>query len=132
MARHVLTLRGKCYLLLASFEWFAEKAPRIYGDVLPHSTPGLLSVGSVVSSRRQSPQSSDKHRSGCSCRSINSWNLPAGMITRKLGPVLSAAAEAPWTAREGLRGYKGLYMRSILQAERGADFDFLTATGPQQ
>lgn len=28
------------------------------------------------------------------------------------------------------RGYRGLYKRSVLQAERGADFDFLTAHGP--
>lgn len=27
------------------------------------------------------------------------------------------------------RGYRGLYVRSVLQAERGADFDFLTAYG---
>lgn len=35
-----------------------------------------------------------------------------------------------WIARERMRGYRGLYMRSVLQAERGADFDFLTASGP--
>ncbi|KAH8201922.1 hypothetical protein TruAng_003914 [Truncatella angustata] len=30
----------------------------------------------------------------------------------------------------GERGYRGLYKRSVLQAEHGADFDFLTAAGP--
>ncbi|CAG7934989.1 unnamed protein product [Penicillium olsonii] len=35
-----------------------------------------------------------------------------------------------WIAREKMRGYRGLYMRSVLQAEQGADFDFLTASGP--
>ncbi|CAG8214683.1 unnamed protein product [Penicillium olsonii] len=35
-----------------------------------------------------------------------------------------------WIAREKIRGYRGLYMRSVLQAEQGADFDFLTASGP--
>ncbi|KAJ4305642.1 hypothetical protein N0V90_001173 [Kalmusia sp. IMI 367209] len=33
-------------------------------------------------------------------------------------------------AQEHTRGYRGLYMRSVNQAHEGADFDFLTATGP--
>lgn len=33
-------------------------------------------------------------------------------------------------AQEHTRGYRGLYMRSVNQANRGADFDFLTAAGP--
>lgn len=33
-------------------------------------------------------------------------------------------------ARERERGYRGLYVRSVNQAEQGADFDFLTARGP--
>lgn len=37
---------------------------------------------------------------------------------------------APWAARRKMRGYRGLYMRSVNQAEDGADFDFLTAAGP--
>jgi dihydroxy-acid dehydratase len=36
----------------------------------------------------------------------------------------------PWAARKKMRGYRGLYMRSVNQAEEGADFDFLTAAGP--
>ncbi|KAJ6446721.1 hypothetical protein O9K51_01494 [Purpureocillium lavendulum] len=35
-----------------------------------------------------------------------------------------------WWARERTRGYRGLYMRSVNQAQYGADFDFLTAAGP--
>jgi dihydroxy-acid dehydratase len=35
-----------------------------------------------------------------------------------------------WTERTARRGYRGLYERSVNQAEKGADFDFLTATGP--
>lgn len=37
---------------------------------------------------------------------------------------------APWVARDDMRGYKGLYLRTVNQAEEGADFDFLTAGGP--
>lgn len=36
----------------------------------------------------------------------------------------------PWVARGGMRGYRGLYMREVNQADRGADFEFLTAEGP--
>ncbi|OQO14139.1 hypothetical protein B0A48_01015 [Cryoendolithus antarcticus] len=35
-----------------------------------------------------------------------------------------------WVARGQMRGYRGLYMSSVNQAEQGADFDFLTAAGP--
>ncbi|KAM0331335.1 hypothetical protein ACHAQA_003007 [Verticillium albo-atrum] len=38
----------------------------------------------------------------------------------------------PWTARKKIRGYRGLYMRSVNQAQEGADFDFLTAAGPPE
>ncbi|KAI1334246.1 dihydroxy-acid and 6-phosphogluconate dehydratase [Xylariaceae sp. FL0016] len=37
---------------------------------------------------------------------------------------------SPWKAREGMRGYRGLYMREVNQADQGADFDFLRAAGP--
>ncbi|KAM0698912.1 hypothetical protein Q7P36_000956 [Cladosporium allicinum] len=42
---------------------------------------------------------------------------------------VSEAGMAPWAARKKMRGYRGLYMRSVNQAEEGADFDFLTAAG---
>jgi dihydroxy-acid dehydratase len=35
-------------------------------------------------------------------------------------------------AAKHIRGYRGLYVRSVTQAEEGADFDFLTAAGPKQ
>lgn len=38
--------------------------------------------------------------------------------------------EEPWAAREKARGYHGLYMREVNQAEHGVDFGFLTADGP--
>ncbi|KAI2472575.1 dihydroxy-acid and 6-phosphogluconate dehydratase [Annulohypoxylon bovei var. microspora] len=33
----------------------------------------------------------------------------------------------PWKTREQMRGYRGLYMREVNQADQGADFGFLTA-----
>ncbi|KAH7170057.1 dihydroxy-acid/6-phosphogluconate dehydratase [Dactylonectria macrodidyma] len=38
----------------------------------------------------------------------------------------------PWEARKRIRGYRGLYMRTVNQAEHGGDFDFLTAGGPDE
>jgi len=35
-----------------------------------------------------------------------------------------------WKERKVKRGYRGLYERCVNQAEEGADFDFLTASGP--
>jgi dihydroxy-acid dehydratase len=35
-----------------------------------------------------------------------------------------------WLDRTRRRGYRGLYERSVNQAQDGADFDFLTAGGP--
>ena len=49
---------------------------------------------------------------------------------RKKTLAASEGAAAPWVKREGMRGYRGLYMRHVNQAEAGADFDFLTADGP--
>ncbi|KDN68158.1 putative dehydratase [Colletotrichum sublineola] len=42
----------------------------------------------------------------------------------------NGSSKAPWVAKKRIRGYRGLYLRSVLQAEGGADFDFLTAAGP--
>ncbi|KAJ4313920.1 hypothetical protein N0V84_009162 [Fusarium piperis] len=49
---------------------------------------------------------------------------------RKKTFAASEGAATPWVKREGMRGYRGLYMRHVNQAEQGADFDFLTADGP--
>ncbi|KAH7162140.1 dihydroxy-acid/6-phosphogluconate dehydratase [Dactylonectria estremocensis] len=38
----------------------------------------------------------------------------------------------PWEARKRIRGYRGLFMRTVNQAEHGGDFDFLTAAGPDE
>ena len=47
----------------------------------------------------------------------------------------SAAVDVPrdpWEARSTTRGYRGLYERHVNQAEKGCDFDFLTADGPAE
>ncbi|KAK4151712.1 dihydroxy-acid/6-phosphogluconate dehydratase [Chaetomidium leptoderma] len=51
-------------------------------------------------------------------------------INKRRREMASAGGESPWVSREGVRGYRGLYMREVNQAEHGADFGFLTAAGP--
>ena len=73
-------------------EWFAEEAPRIYGDTIVPSNPNhrLMTLKEPVGV----------------CALIAPWNFPAAMITRKAGPALAAGctvvvkapAEAPLTA----------------------------------
>ncbi|KAI1459502.1 dihydroxy-acid and 6-phosphogluconate dehydratase [Annulohypoxylon moriforme] len=43
------------------------------------------------------------------------------------GEVVKEGSEHPWKKRERMRGYRGLYMREVNQADQGADFDFLRA-----
>ncbi|KAF2103074.1 succinic semialdehyde dehydrogenase [Rhizodiscina lignyota] len=58
------------------FEWFAEEAPRVYGDTIPASIPGnrVFTLKEPVGV----------------CGLITPWNFPAAMITRKIGPALAA------------------------------------------
>ncbi|RFU34904.1 hypothetical protein B7463_g1441, partial [Scytalidium lignicola] len=56
--------------------WFAEEAPRSYGDVIPSSTPNTTVI-------------TMKQPIGV-CGIITPWNFPAAMITRKIAPALAA------------------------------------------
>jgi succinate-semialdehyde dehydrogenase / glutarate-semialdehyde dehydrogenase len=61
----------------ASFiKWFAEEAPRNYGDVIPSSLPNttILTLKQPVGV----------------CGIITPWNFPAAMITRKIAPAFAA------------------------------------------
>lgn len=53
-------------------------------------------------------------------------------VAARRATILGEESTAPWKVREGMRGYRGLYLREALQAEAGADFDFLTAAGPSK
>lgn len=77
----------------ASFvNWFAEEAPRAYGDVIPSSFPGATVM-------------TLKQPVGV-CGIITPWNFPAAMITRKVAPafatgcsvVIKPPSETPFTA----------------------------------
>lgn len=68
--------RGEVVYAASFFEWFAEEARRVYGEVIPTFAPDkrLLVLRQPI---------------GVSA-SITPWNFPAAMITRKVGPALAA------------------------------------------
>lgn len=66
----------------ASFlEWFAEEAPRVYGDTIPTSVAG----NRVITLREPVGV----------CGLITPWNFPAAMVTRKIGPALAGGCTGP-------------------------------------
>ena len=67
---------GEIDYAAAYFEWFAEEAKRIYGDVIPPSAADKRIV--VI-----------KEPIGV-CAAITPWNFPSAMITRKAGAALAA------------------------------------------
>ncbi|KAH7109897.1 Aldehyde/histidinol dehydrogenase [Dendryphion nanum] len=76
----------------ASFvSWFAEEAPRSYGDTIPSSLPNTTVL-------------TYKEPVGV-CGIITPWNFPAAMITRKIAPAFAAGcsvvikppSETPYT-----------------------------------
>ena len=68
--------RGEIDYAAAYFEWFAEEAKRIYGDVIPQSQTDKRIV--IL-----------KEPIGV-CAAITPWNFPSAMITRKAGAALAA------------------------------------------
>jgi len=51
-------------------------------------------------------------------------------ILKIIGDRKPTEESGAWEQRNTRRGYRGLYERTVNQAEEGADFDFLTASGP--
>ncbi|OTB00951.1 hypothetical protein M426DRAFT_75463 [Hypoxylon sp. CI-4A] len=67
---------GEALFSASFFEWFAEEAPRIYGDVVPHSAPnGRIQIL--------------KQPIGV-CGLITPWNFPMAMGARKISAALAA------------------------------------------
>lgn len=66
-------------------QWFAEEAPRMYGDTIPSG----VRTNRIVTIRQPVGV----------CGLITPWNFPSAMITRKMGPALAAGctivAKAP-------------------------------------
>lgn len=84
--------KGEILLSALNFEWFAEEAPRIYGETIPSAN---------VNARMHTI----KQPIGV-CGIITPWNFPASMISRKIGAVVAAgctgvikpASETPYSA----------------------------------
>lgn len=68
--------RGEIAYAASFIRWFAEEAPRAYGDTIPGARPGQHIV--VI-----------KQPVGVTA-AITPWNFPAAMITRKAGAALAA------------------------------------------
>lgn len=67
---------GEAMFSSSFFEWFAEEAPRLYGDVVPHSSPNARTQ--IV-----------KQPVGV-CGLVTPWNFPMAMGARKIGAALAA------------------------------------------
>ena len=72
----VAEAKGEVMYALSFFEFYAEEAKRIHGDILParSSTHRLLAMKESVGPAAL----------------ITPWNFPSAMITRKVGPALAA------------------------------------------
>ncbi len=68
--------KGEVGYAASFFEWFAEEAKRVYGDVIPSPTNDRRLI--VI-----------KQPIGV-CAGITPWNFPSAMITRKVGPAIAA------------------------------------------
>lgn len=68
--------RGEIAYGAAYFEWFAEEARRVYGDIIPpaHDGQRVLVLKQPIGV----------------CAAITPWNFPSAMITRKAAPALAA------------------------------------------
>lgn len=67
---------GEALFSASFFEWFAEEAPRLYGDVVPHSNPSFRTQ--IL-----------KQPVGV-CGLITPWNFPMAMGARKIAAALAA------------------------------------------
>lgn len=84
--------KGEINYAASFFEWFAEEAPRIYGDNIPSSS----NTKRIITSKQPIGV----------VGILTPWNFPSAMITRKLGAAYAAgcstiikpAAETPLSA----------------------------------
>ncbi|KAK7927205.1 dihydroxy-acid/6-phosphogluconate dehydratase [Apiospora marii] len=98
----------------------------------PSSVFGIVEDGDVITcdveSRSLRVELSDEEIQSRIARRRQAAEAEAEAARSGLGEAERTASH--WVARENMRGYRGLYMRSVNQADEGADFDFLTAAGP--
>lgn len=102
---------GEVLFAARFWEWFAEKATRIDGDVIPHSSTAYrvsvmkepIGVCGLITPWVPLTLCYWVLADGA----ISGWNFPAGMVTRKIGPALAAVCtvvlkspgETPFSAK---------------------------------
>ena len=83
---------GEALFSAGFFEWFAEEAPRLYGDVVPHAQPNariqILKQPVGV------------------CGLITPWNFPMAMAARKIAAALAAGCTVV-VKTDGVTPYSG-------------------------
>lgn len=62
---------------------------------------------------------------------VSEADIKARLEARREGANSSDPSTETWLSRKATRGYRGLYERNVNQADKGCDFEFLTATGPE-
>ncbi|KAF5020814.1 hypothetical protein F66182_7153 [Fusarium sp. NRRL 66182] len=83
---------GEVLFSAGFFEWFAEEAPRLYGDVIPHAHPNARIQ--VI-----------KQPVGV-CGLITPWNFPLAMAARKVAAALAAGCTVVLKT-DGIMPYSG-------------------------
>ena len=88
-----------------------------FGTVVLHVTPESAVGGPLAQVR-----TGDRIRLSVSERRLT-LQLPDEDLAQRM-------RDNPVVAPEGARGYRKLYLQSVLQADQGVDFDFLQAAKP--
>ncbi|KAF4965661.1 hypothetical protein FSARC_6556 [Fusarium sarcochroum] len=83
---------GEALFSAGFFEWFAEEAPRLYGDVVPHAQPNARIQ--II-----------KQPVGV-CGLITPWNFPLAMAARKVAAALAAGCTVVLKT-DGVTPYSG-------------------------
>lgn len=106
--------RGEIAYAASFFEWFAEEAKRVYGDIIPSPWPDRR-----ITVLRQPVGV---------CVAITPWNFPAAMIARKVAPALAAGCTMVIKPSE-LTPYSALAMCELAQRAGVPDEVISVVTG---
>jgi dihydroxy-acid dehydratase len=104
------------------------------GTVVLHVSPESVNLESVLGIMRDGDEITCNVEKRLLRLDVADAEIAARLAERKrllLGTTGSPAQSSVLTERKTRRGYRGLYERSVNQAHLGADFDFLTACGPE-
>ena len=92
--------QGEALFAAGFFEWFSEEAPRIYGDVVPHSNPAARTQ--IL-----------KEPIGV-CGLITPWNFPIAMGARKVAAALAAGCTVVMKS-DGLTPFASNFMAVLAE-----------------